>query len=137
MHEVSLVMAVLETAAAAARRAGAARIRKVRLRVGELAGVDPDALRFAYDALTGDQPLFAGSDLEVEWVPVRVQCPGCGAEGPALPYSVACSRCGSLGTRVVAGEELEIADVEVERGGDPDGEPGEGGHRPEDPLPER
>lgn len=114
MHELSIAMAVLETVAAAAARAGASRVLSIRLRVGELTTVDPAALQFAYAAATGDHPLFAGSQLQVEWVRVRIDCPTCG-EGPALPRTVACAACGSPLTRVLAGEELDVDDVEVER----------------------
>lgn len=126
VHELSIAMAVIDSVKAAAQQVGATRVLRVRLRIGELSAVDPDALQFAYAAVTGELPLFAGSELEVEWVPIRVHCTDCGQEAPARPHSVACALCGSLLTRVVAGEELDIANVEVERDGDPSGDREEG-----------
>lgn len=131
MHELSIVQAVLDTVEEASLQVGATKVLRVHLRVGELAAVDPDALQFAYGALSEERPLLSGSDLVVEWVPIRVRCPNCGTEGPAQPHSVVCGECGNLFTHVVAGEELDIANVEVERNGKPSGD------RAQSPLPQR
>ena len=45
MHELSLMEAVRTQALAAARGEGATRIAAINLRIGSLAGVDPEALR--------------------------------------------------------------------------------------------
>ena len=48
MHELSLMEALRDQALAAARGEGVRRIALIRLRVGELAGVEVEALRFAF-----------------------------------------------------------------------------------------
>ncbi|MBE3597467.1 MAG: hydrogenase maturation nickel metallochaperone HypA [Limnochordaceae bacterium] len=55
------------------------------------------------------------------WIELRVFCPQCGVETDPRPHSVACGRCGSLRTRVVAGEELDVVSLEVERDDAADG----------------
>lgn len=61
MHELSIAQAVVSTVvdATAARR-----VLAVELRIGPMAGVVPDSLRFCWDIVTADTPL-AGSRLEV------------------------------------------------------------------------
>jgi hydrogenase nickel incorporation protein HypA/HybF len=65
MHEAGLIQSALDLAADHARRAGAGTIRRVVLRVGAFSGVEPDALRFAFEALAPGTPA-AGAALELE-----------------------------------------------------------------------
>ena len=44
MHELSIASAILDRAKAASERNGNARVLKVGLRIGEISGVEPDAL---------------------------------------------------------------------------------------------
>ena len=52
MHEFSIMQSALNQALREARLAGAARVHEIRLRIGVLSGVVPDALQFAFEALT-------------------------------------------------------------------------------------
>jgi hydrogenase nickel incorporation protein HypA/HybF len=65
MHEAGLMQSALDLAADHARRAGAGNIRRVVLRVGAFSGAEPDALRFAFEALAPGTPA-AGATLELE-----------------------------------------------------------------------
>jgi len=53
MHELSIMQSALSQALDQARQAGAVRVHEIRLRVGALSGVNPDALQFAFEALAG------------------------------------------------------------------------------------
>jgi hydrogenase nickel incorporation protein HypA/HybF len=122
MHELSIASAVLEQLEKLRREQGGARISKVALRVGELAGVDVDCLRFAFECLVKETE-WESLMLEIEWLPRRQRCPACDLEFPcggdtavermAAPFT-ACPRCGEMITELVAGEELEIDYIEVE-----------------------
>ena len=48
MHEVGLMQDALGLALEEARRQGASRVHQLTLRVGRLAGVEPEALAFAF-----------------------------------------------------------------------------------------
>ena len=76
MHEMTIVANVLEIAHRRAAGAGAARINRVVLEVGRLAGVEADALRFCFAAARGGPS--AAAELEIRDVPGRGLCPGCG-----------------------------------------------------------
>ncbi len=58
MHEMGIASSVLETVRAEAERHPGARVTKVGLRIGELAGVDPASLTFCFEALV------QGTELE-------------------------------------------------------------------------
>ena len=81
MHEVGLMETALEMAFAARASAGASRIHRMRLRVGALSGVVPDALEMAFAAATPGTAA-DGAELIVEEVPVV-----CRASGAAVVLS--------------------------------------------------
>jgi hydrogenase nickel incorporation protein HypA/HybF len=112
MHEASIVEAVLERAAQETRKAGATRIERIRLRVGILSGVVPDALRFAFDALRQGTPA-ADATLEIETVSACFRCLDCGTVSTRDTFEFTCDACG--GTLVLDGGgcELELAQLEV------------------------
>lgn len=114
MHELGLVSGVLETVTAAAREAGALRVISVKLRIGDLREAVPEALDFAWEVLSEEDPLTAGSKLVVEDVHPRSRCLGCGAEFDHDRFHVRCPQCGSSATSLLAGRELEIVSMEVD-----------------------
>ncbi|MCX2969198.1 hydrogenase maturation nickel metallochaperone HypA [Streptomyces sp. TRM70308] len=119
MHELSIATAVVESADAAARRHGAASVDSVCLRVGELAGVVPDALRFSFDLAAAGTAL-EGARLEIEDVPARARCATCpGDFAVGSPPSLVCPRCAGAAVELVSGRELELAAVRLPLGATP------------------
>jgi hydrogenase nickel incorporation protein HypA/HybF len=123
MHELSIVAAVLDQLTELKQQHAGARFTKVALRVGELAGVDVDCLRFGFECSVKETE-WESLALEIEQVARRQRCLRCNEEfradnwaadypPAALPFT-ACPKCGEAGTVTIAGEELQIAFVEVE-----------------------
>ncbi|MFM8260058.1 MAG: hydrogenase maturation nickel metallochaperone HypA [Vulcanococcus sp.] len=116
MHELSLMAELQSLAEQQARLDGATRIHRLQLRIGELAGVDADALRLAFAVVVANgaqQELWRSATLDLETVPARCFCPDCAQ--PFRPPDVihACPRCGHLSRQLLAGRELEIVALEV------------------------
>jgi hydrogenase nickel incorporation protein HypA/HybF len=114
MHELSIAYSLVESAAEAARAAGASRVVRINLRLGALSGVVEDALRFGFEVATAGT-LVEGATLAVEAVPAEVACTACGSKGilPDLQW-VRCPSCGSARVVLTAGRELELVNLEVE-----------------------
>jgi hydrogenase nickel incorporation protein HypA/HybF len=97
VHEAGIAHQVIDACAEVLRPYGAVRATTVAIRIGALASVDPDALRFCFDALKGDTPL-ASATLAIEWRS-RFGC-GCVEEqarqGSADPFVGCCPRCGAV-----------------------------------------
>ena len=113
MHELSIASAILDQLEDELAKRPGARFSKVGLRVGDLAGVDIDSLSFGFGALIKDshwEPL----DLEIESIKRRQRCPACKQEFEAEHWSTACKICGNAATVTIAGEELQIAYIEVD-----------------------
>ena len=113
MHELSIVSSVLDQLEELKKQHAGAQFTKVGLRVGELAGVDVDCLRFGFECVIKDTP-WERLALEIEEVQRRQRCPKCAAEFQAENWATACPHCGEAATITIAGEELQIAYVEVD-----------------------
>ena len=119
MHEMGITQEVLLSVIEASERAGATRINRVRLTVGELTDVVPDSLQFAWECLSPGT--FAeGAVLEIREVPGRSVCMECGAEFAHDKFDRRCPEpgCGSFMTKVIAGDELRTDDVDVDLPGE-------------------
>ncbi len=113
MHEVGIANSLIEAVETEAARYPGAVVRKVGVTVGELAGIDPDALAFSFEALT------TGTEwqhlvVEIETRPRMHRCPSCGLNFRVIDYQFACPECGASETECIAGDELELAYLEME-----------------------
>ena len=112
MHELSVAHAVVSTVIDSLP-APAPRVLQVRLRIGELSGIVPQALEFAYDVAAQDTPL-ADAALVIERTPVVIACPTCGEQQLASTHDFTCPGCGVPCGEVVGGKELEIVDITLD-----------------------
>jgi hydrogenase nickel incorporation protein HypA/HybF len=112
MHEVGLRQAAVELAVAEAAGRGAGRVHRVVLRVGALAGVEPEALDFACE-VTAAGTIAPGARLDVERTPAVCFCPDCRREFAPPGAVMECPRCGTVSTDLRGGCELELASLEA------------------------
>ncbi|MFD8614820.1 hydrogenase maturation nickel metallochaperone HypA [Streptomyces sp. NPDC059631] len=111
MHELSIAMAVVEQVQEAAAEHGHDAASSVSLRLGELAGVVPEALRFSF-GLAAVGTVLEGARLCIEQVPGRARCASCDTEwATGVPPSLWCPRCRGSAADLVSGRELQIAEV--------------------------
>lgn len=113
MHELSIAEAMVEQALAAVRAAGGGRVVRLRVSVGELSGVDPDALAFAFPFVARGTDA-EGADLELVRCPARIECEACGETATVEWPEVRCCRCGSDHVRIADGRQLRLESLEVE-----------------------
>ncbi|MGA7539333.1 MAG: hydrogenase maturation nickel metallochaperone HypA [Steroidobacteraceae bacterium] len=117
MHELSICQALMEQVERVAAEQRARRVVSVTLKIGPLAGVEPALLESAFP-LASAGTVAADSKLIIERAEVRVQCLECGAESQAQSTRLLCGACGNWRVRVLSGEELLLASVELERDDD-------------------
>jgi hydrogenase nickel incorporation protein HypA/HybF len=113
VHELSLMEEVRRQSLAAAAAEAAERIVVIRLRVGELAGVELEALRFAFP-LVMQGTIAAGAELQIETEAALCHCEPCGQPFPARHGRCDCPRCGSLSRQLLCGRDLRLVALEVE-----------------------
>ncbi len=104
MHELGIAESILSRAREESLRRGGARLLKVGVRIGELSGVDPDALSFGFEALVKDTPL-EGLALDIDFRKRVQRCSACHREFAAdMPFS-SCPDCGTTATVCISGDE--------------------------------
>lgn len=108
MHELAIAASVVEAVLA---KTGDQLVRVVRLRVGQLSGVLPDALAFSFE-VAADGTTLQGARLLIEQPAGRLRCRQCHGETGRDDLILLCD-CGSADVEVIAGRELSILDVEV------------------------
>jgi hydrogenase nickel insertion protein HypA len=78
MHELGIAQEIYRVCRESVREHGPGRIERVRIAVGELAAVEPDLVRFAWEAVVHDGP-DDGAVLDVEWCKAHQWCATCDA----------------------------------------------------------
>lgn len=110
MHEMSLVQGVVELCL---EHATGRRVTSVTLVIGDLAGVEPEAMAFCFEAATSGT-LLDGARLVMERVPARGECGECGATFDCCRWATPCPECGSLAVSCDGGDEMRVKELEVE-----------------------
>lgn len=113
MHELSLAESVLGLIESAARSDGFHHVRKIVLEIGELAAVDPEAMRFCFDAVMSET-IADGAVLEIAETPGSGWCAACSAIVPMHDVIALCPQCGGVGVQLRSGRELRLKSLEVE-----------------------
>lgn len=113
MHEMGIVLQILEIAVASIpREMHDCRVSSLKVKIGKLTAVVPESLRFCFDIAVQDTPL-AGARLEIEEVPVVVNCCDCGAVMMIERSPFLCARCRSGSLEIVSGRELMVDFLEM------------------------
>lgn len=111
MHEYSIVQALLERVDQEVRARGAARVHRVQLCIGELAGVEVELLRTAFDTIRCGTAC-AQAELDVRRSDARWECPRCAV---LIPHGapLQCPHCHTA-ARLAAGDEIMLDRLELE-----------------------
>jgi hydrogenase nickel incorporation protein HypA/HybF len=112
MHEMSLAESVREIVEEAARRNDARSVLAVQLEIGALSHVEPDALRFCFDAVMRGS-LAEGATLSIVATPGEAWCMPCAATIPLARVGEACPRCGGHQLVVSRGDAMRVVEIEV------------------------
>ncbi len=86
----------------------------MRVRVGALRQVVPEALAFSFE-LAALGTAAEGAALELELVGATGRCRACAETGELPGFLLACPRCGGFDIEILEGEELVVDTLELER----------------------
>jgi len=111
VHEWSIVESLLREVDRHARAHGARSVRRLHVRIGELAGVEIPLLESAYASFR-ERSCCEHAALTVEAVPARWHCARCAHERPRGAL-LRCDRCGGP-LRLASGDEIVLARIEME-----------------------
>ncbi len=112
MHEMSLAEGVLQVIEDAARAQEFSRVTAVWLEIGQLSGVEVEAMKFCFDAVVRDS-LAEGARLEIIATPGSGWCMQCSKSVPMTEVFGECPDCGSHQMQVTGGTEMRVKELEV------------------------
>lgn len=113
MHEMALAVDVVQIAQEAARREGFRRVRALWLEIGQLSSIEPDAMRFCFEAAARDT-VAARARLEIVVTPGAAWCLECDRRVSIAELGSACPHCGGYRLRLSEGTEMRVKQLEVE-----------------------
>ena len=111
MHEYSLMTALMDRVEQEAAAHQALAVHRVRVRIGELSGVEPELLESAFEIVRAGT-VCAGAVLEVERVPARWECSAC-RRPLGAGERLQCAACGAPAA-LAAGDEILLGQIELE-----------------------
>lgn len=112
VHELTLTLQLVDIVEQAARSNGARRVHTVALELGDLAGVEVDALRWCF-AAAARGTLVEGAALDIMTLPGRGWCAACTSEHPVSARFDPCPGCGGGPLRITAGTELRVGAIDI------------------------
>ena len=113
MHELAITQSMFDLVLEQAGKAGARKVSRINLVIGEMTGVVGDCVRFYFDFISKGT-LAEGAALSVETVPLKARCWDCGKTYQPGEFDWDCPWCQGNSMEVIAGKELFVESIEVE-----------------------
>jgi len=95
MHEFAVTKSMFNLVLQHAEQAGAGRVGKINLVIGEMTGVVGDCVKFYMDFLSKDT-VVEGAVLDITMVPVKARCNDCGETFELQEFERTCPTCSSI-----------------------------------------
>ena len=113
MHELAITQSMVDLVLEQARKAGAKRVGKINLVIGEMTGVVGDCVQFYFNFLSRGT-IAEGAALSFVMVPPKARCQGCNKLFELKEFDWTCPYCRGNSLQIVAGKGLFVESIEVE-----------------------
>jgi hydrogenase nickel incorporation protein HypA/HybF len=113
MHELSIALGIVKIAEEESRKAEAKKVTAIELEIGSMAGIELDALEFAWPVAVKDTVL-QGATRQIDWIDARAYCAECQHEFAVENSFDTCPKCKSYFKDIYKGKELRVKSLEVE-----------------------
>jgi len=113
MHELSIASSIIELVADEAQKASAKKVSKVELDIGSLAGVEQDALEFAWETVT-QNTIVEHAVLQINNIQAKARCSDCKTSFEAENFFAPCPSCYGFNYEVLQGKELQVKSIVID-----------------------
>jgi len=113
MHEMSIAQSMIEIIKEEMQKYDAKTLRSVRLDIGKMSAIVPDALSFCFEVITAGTKM-EGARLIIDIIPLKGYCHTCEKEFEIENYVFACPLCGGTKFKTISGQDLSIREIEVD-----------------------
>lgn len=114
MHELAIAQSIVEVVEARASECNAARVKSVRLQIGEASGVLAESLAFCFEMLASQDQMLSGAQLAIDTVPHCAWCHHCDTAFSVTNFVAQCPTCGEWSDEIVSGTELQVLEMEID-----------------------
>ena len=112
MHELSIVQSIIGIAEEQVRKANAKTVDAIELEIGALAGIEWEALDFAWQAGV-PHTVLAHATRSIHRIPARTRCSACALEFESAEWFAPCPDCGEILGDLIQGRELRVKTLVV------------------------
>lgn len=113
MHELSVTQSIIKITCEEASKHDAKKVKGIKIKVGELTGLIPQSIQYYFDIASKGTKV-EGAVLNIEKIPIGVECKDCGYKGVLNDKSYVCPSCESYNVKILGGTEFYIDSMEVE-----------------------
>lgn len=113
MHEFSLVQSLLTLIEQHVTENRAAKVNKIVVTIGKLAGVEAELFQIAFDTFK-EKTVAQDAKMVIEMVDLVIQCDDCQKEYVLQQYVFQCPECGGVNIKTIAGEDMFLQSLELE-----------------------
>jgi hydrogenase nickel incorporation protein HypA/HybF len=113
MRERNATQSILHQALRRAQDANATRVKRLQIVLGEIAELNPEAIRNHWEELSPGTPA-ERAELTFRSIQAEVQCMACFEKYSPPQGKIHCPHCGSYGAKILSGEEFYIDSIELE-----------------------
>jgi hydrogenase nickel incorporation protein HypA/HybF len=113
MHEIALVKNIFITIEDAFT-GKIEQVRSIHIQVGLLSNVQPILLQNAFAAVQQAQPMYNAASLQIQVLPILIECTICNNITEVQQYTFVCKTCNKPCKNIIQGQELMITKVEFE-----------------------
>lgn len=113
MHELSIAQSILSIAENAAPKNEHITITGINLQIGELSGIEIEALKFAMSVIKKDT-ILENAELNIEVIRGEAECPQCRTVFPMHYYGASCPNCNNYFITVLKGREMKVLNIVVD-----------------------
>lgn len=113
MHELSIVLNIVDLAEEQVQKHHARTVERIELDIGTLAGIEFDALDFAWKAGT-QKSVLENAERQVNRIEGRARCTQCGTEFTVTEPFQPCPTCHDYLNEFIQGKELKIKNMTLQ-----------------------
>ncbi|MBI2906211.1 MAG: hydrogenase maturation nickel metallochaperone HypA [Chloroflexi bacterium] len=113
MHELGITEDLLAHVLEHAAEAGIKKVTSVRLGLGDMAGIEPDAVSLCFEAASRGTPA-QGAELVFRRIETELRCRFCGNVFTPSQFDEPCPQCQRLNLEVLNGQDFYLESIEGE-----------------------
>lgn len=112
MHELSIVMSIIDIAKEQAKQHNASAIEEIELNIGTLSGIEMNAFEFAWKQAVKNTVL-ENAAKKINIIEAKAKCLDCDNEFSIQHYYDGCSACGGHLLQILQGKELKVKSLVI------------------------